>query len=160
MNRPDRTARRRAAALAVALSVATALPVLAQDGPVGVAFVQGEEGTWWCHGPSVGAAVDCARQQCLSSAGEPCVPTRWCQPAGWSALMVTWLPEFHATHILCGMPGAEASRAAARAICETGAEFSRCDLVLHIDPTGIETPVEDASWAGGAALATERTRGD
>ncbi len=74
--------------------------------------------------------------------------------------MVTWLPEFHATHVLCGMPGPEAARAAAKAICEAGAEFSQCDLVLHIDPDGAETPVEDASWPGGAALATERAGGD
>ncbi len=72
--------------------------------------------------------------------------------------MVTWLPEFHATHVLCGMPGAEASLAAAKAICEAGAEFNRCDLVLHIDPTGAETPVDDASWSGGAALETEAAR--
>ncbi len=128
---------------------------LGADGPPGVGFAQAEEGTWWCHGSSLGATLDCARQQCLAEAGgQDCVATRWCQPAGWSVLMVTWLPEFHATNVLCGMPGRDAAAAAARAICEAGAEFSRCDLALFIDPEGNEIAADGTSWPGGAALAT------
>ena len=125
------------------------------DGPLGVGFAQAEEGTWWCHGRRVDDVLDCARRRCADeSGGQACVATRWCYPAGWSALMVAWLPEFHTTHVLCGMPGPEAAAAAARAICEAGAEFSRCDLMLTIDPEGAEHALDDASWPGGAALAT------
>lgn len=143
-----------------ALVAAVVLTVLwrpaAADAPEGIGFAQAEEGTWWCHGETVGAALDCARQQCLAeSGGQACHATRWCYPAGWSALMVVWLPEFHATHILCGMPGPEAAAAAMQAICEAGAEFSRCDLVLHIDPDGKETDVSETSWPGGATLDSE-----
>src|SRR5690606_5743380 len=42
---------------------------LGADGPPGVGFAQAEEGTWWCHGSSLGATLDCARQQCLAEAG-------------------------------------------------------------------------------------------
>jgi hypothetical protein len=145
------------ALLPFVLLAAAPLQAAAADGPPGVGFAQAEEGTWWCHGSSLGATLDCARQQCLAEAGgQDCVATRWCQPAGWSVLMVTWLPEFHATHVLCGMPGQEAAAAAAKAICEAGAEFSRCDLALFIDPDGNEIAAEDTSWPGGAALAAPR----
>ena len=69
--------------------------------------------------------------------------------------MVVWLPEFHATQILCGMPGPEATAAAMQAICEAGAEFSRCDLMLQIDPDGKEIDVSGVSWPGGATLDSE-----
>ena len=45
--------------------------------------------------------------------------------------MVVWLPEFHSTHVLCGMPGEAAATAAMKAICDAGAEFTQCDLVLY-----------------------------
>ena len=146
----------RPATAALLAAILASAPALAEEpGLRGVGFAQAEEGTWWCHGETVGATLDCARQQCLAqSGGQDCVATRWCFPAGWSALMVAWLPEFHTTHVLCGMPGPEAAAAAARGICEAGAEFSRCDLMLTIDPAGTEHPVADASWRGGAALAT------
>ncbi len=141
-------------AAAFALAIAVALPAAA-EGPTGVGFAQAEEGTWWCHGDTLGAALDCARQQCLrESGGQDCFATRWCFPAGWSALMVVWLPEFHSTHVFCALPGPEAAAVAARAVCEAGAEFSRCDLVRLIDSEGREAAIDDLSWAGGAALAT------
>lgn len=144
------------AASAIAVALLLSNSVGAEEARLlGVGFAQAEEGTWWCHGETVGATLDCARQRCIAeSGGQECVATRWCFPAGWSALMVAWLPEFHTTYILCGMPGPETARAAARAICEAGAEFSRCDLMLTLDPSGTEHPVTDASWPGGAALAT------
>ncbi len=146
----------RATLAGLALLLAAGPSALAGDAPLlGVGFAQAEEGTWWCHGETVGATLDCARQRCLAeSGGQDCVATRWCFPAGWSALMVAWLPEFHTTHVLCGMPGPEAAAAAARGICEAGAEFSRCELMLTIDPGGTEHPVADSSWPGGAALGT------
>jgi hypothetical protein len=141
--------------LVAAVVLAVVAAPAAAEGPTGVGFAQAEEGTWWCHGDTLGATLDCARQQCLrQSGGQDCIATRWCFPAGWSALMVVWLPEFHSTHVLCGLPGPEAAAAAARAVCEAGAEFSRCDLVRLIDSEGGEAAIDDMSWPGGAALAT------
>jgi hypothetical protein len=126
-------------------------PAAAADEPDGIGFAQAEEGTWWCRGVTAGQALHCAREKCLAeSGGQDCHPTRWCFPAGWSALMVTWLPEFHATQVLCGMPGEEAARSAMKAICEAGVEFTRCDLVLFIDPEGGQREASDASWPGPA----------
>jgi hypothetical protein len=65
--------------------------------------------------------------------------------------MVVWLPEFHSTHVLCGMPGLEAATAALKAVCAAGVEFTRCDLVLTIDPEGNQSEVTDVSWPGPAA---------
>jgi hypothetical protein len=139
------------AAAAVLLAMVLASPALA-EGPSGIGFAQAEEGTWWCLDETVGATLDCARQKCLAESGsQECHATRWCFPAGWSALMVVWLPEFHSTHVLCGMPGEQAARDAMRAICAAGAEFSRCDLLLLIDPDGKETDVSDQSWPGPSA---------
>mgnify|MGYP001160648437 CR=1 FL=1 len=145
----------RRAGFAGALLAALSFPATAAEAPLGVGFAQAEEGTWWCHGETVGATLECARKLCLADAGgQECVATRWCYPAGWSALMVVWLPEFHSTHVLCGQPGPDAARAALQAICEAGAEFSRCDLVRLIAPDGAETEVGDTTWPGGASLAT------
>ena len=124
-------------------------PLQAADGPVGIGFAQAEEGTWWCNGSAPQIALTCAEKKCRAEAGgQDCYPTRWCFPAGWSALMVVWLPEFHSTHVLCGMPGQPAAAAAMKAVCEAGTEFSRCDLVAFIDPDGAVIDVTDTSWPG------------
>jgi hypothetical protein len=65
--------------------------------------------------------------------------------------MVVWLPEFHSTHVLCGMPGEAAATAAMKSICDAGAEFTQCDLVLYIDPGGNQSDVTGTSWPGPAA---------
>lgn len=128
-------------------------PALSQEGPLGIGFAQAEEGTWWCNATRAEAALDCAARKCeTESGGQACHATRWCYPAGWTALMVVWLPEFHATHVLCGMPGAEAAKAAMRAICDAGREFSRCNLVLTIDPDGNQSDVVGPAWPGPAAV--------
>jgi len=130
-----------------------AAPARAEEGPTGIGFVQAEEGTWWCRGPRPGSALDCAAMKCKTeSGGQECHPTRWCFPAGWSALMVVWLPEFHATHVLCGMPGDEAAIAAMRAICDAGEEFTQCDLVLTIDPDGKQSDLAGRTWPGPATV--------
>lgn len=127
-------------------------PVYAAEGPLGIGFVQAEEGTWWCQAAAAGPAFDCARKKCEAEAGgQECHATRWCFPAGWSALMVAWLPEFHTTHVLCGMPGKEAATRAMKAICDAGLEFTQCDLVLQIDPDGNQSEIAETSWPGPAA---------
>jgi hypothetical protein len=119
--------------------MALAQPAFAAEGPEGIGFAQAEEGTWWCRGSGANATIDCARQKCRAeSGGQDCFATRWCYPAGWSGLMVVWLPEFHSTHVICGMPGEPAARAVLKTICEAAPEFSRCDTVRLIDPDGNE----------------------
>jgi hypothetical protein len=128
------------------------LPAGSEEGPLGIGFAQAEEGTWWCQAMAVESALDCARRKCeAESGGQDCHATRWCFPAGWSALMVVWLPEFHSTHVLCGMPGLEAATAAMKAICDAGTEFTECNLVLTIDPDGNSNDAVGISWPGPAA---------
>jgi hypothetical protein len=132
-----------------------ALPAPAAEGPLGIGFAQAEEGTWWCQAMAAGTALDCARRKCDAEAGgQDCHATRWCFPSGWSALMVVFLPEFHSTHVICGMPGKEAATAAMKAICDAGLEFTQCDLVLTIDPDGNHSEVLGISWPGPAATTT------
>ena len=144
------------AALVAAAALLAPQPALA-DGPVGIAFAQAEEGTFWCRDADLRRAFDCAQKRCVREAGgQECQVTRWCLPAGWSGLMVVWLPEFHATQIVCGLPDQAAVGGALRAVCDAGAEFTRCDLVRTIDPDGADHEVSDTSWPGPAdGAATE-----
>lgn len=124
----------------------------AAAGPDGIAFAQAEEGSWWCQGSDSARAFACAVAKCRKAApGQDCHATRWCMPSGWSGLMIAWLPEFHTTQIVCGMPGQAAAGAALEAVCNASVEFSRCDLVLFIGPDGAEIEVTDTSWLGPSA---------
>jgi len=134
-----------AAFAAIVLSATAA----AAEGPQGIAFAQAEEGTSWCLGSDQRKAATCALDRCRKdSGGQECHLTRWCFPAGWSGLMIAWLPEFHSTLILCGLPSQAATGAAFESICRNAPEYSRCDFHLVIDPDGAEHPVSDASWPG------------
>ena len=134
-------------AIGWAVSIAATLvasPPSVADGPDGIAFAQAEEGTWWCQGTEASDALDCALERCRAEAdGQNCIPARWCYPAGWSGLMIVWLPEFHATQVVCGLPGRDATMEALRAICLNAPEFSRCDLVMTIDADGREERYEE-----------------
>ena len=151
-----------AAGLAPAAIIAAAAffapqTALAADGPAGIAFAQAEEGTFWCRDADSRRAFDCALKRCATEAGgQECQVTRWCLPAGWSGLMVVWLPEFHATQIVCGLPDQAAVGGALRAICDAGAEFTRCDFVRTIDPDGTDYEVGDSSWPGPADAAAAK----
>ena len=134
-------------ALAALLACPSIAP--AAEGPIGIAFAQAEEGTFFCRDTDAAKAFACALKQCRQGAGQQqCVATRWCMPAGWSSTMVGWLPEFHVTQIVCGAGGADAVRAALQALCENTPEYSRCDLTTIIDPDGKVTRVEDTAWPG------------
>src|SRR5688572_14951052 len=98
----------------------------AQSAAVGMGFAQAEEGTWWCRNAMASDALSCALDKCRKeSNGQDCFATRWCAPAGWSGLMVAWLPEFHTTVILCGGSSQATVGAALKAICEATEEFTR-----------------------------------
>jgi hypothetical protein len=131
--------------------LACTLPATAQDNPPGIAFAQAEEGTFWCRDASHDDAVLCALKKCEAGAGgQACHITRWCMPAGWTGMMVAWLPEFHTTHVACGLPGRDAAEAVLKAICDTSEDFSQCDVVRFIDPDGVEEEVTDLGWPGPA----------
>jgi hypothetical protein len=123
----------------------------AQSATVGIGFAQAEEGTWWCRDAAAGEALACALAKCRAEAnGQDCHATRWCAPAGWSGLMVAWLPEFHTTIVVCGSSSQSTVGATLKAICEASEEFTRCDLVSVIDPDGNAHEVSDTSWPGPA----------
>jgi hypothetical protein len=139
-------------ALSLAACLALVVPASGGQAPAGIAFVQAEEGTWWCRDSDPAAAFACATRQCAREAnGQDCNRTRWCMPAAWSGLMVVWLPEFHATTIVCGVPSQAAATAALQALCGASDEFTRCDVVRFIDPDGGDHEVTDLSWPGPAA---------
>ena len=119
--------------------------------PTGIAFAQSASATVWCRDANPPAAFACAVDKCRrEAAGEACHPTRWCAPAGWSGAMVTWLPEFHATTVVCGASNEAAVLAALKALCDATPELTRCDPVAVIDPDGVETAQQDLSWPGPA----------
>ena len=137
--------------LSLAILLSLSAPSAAQDGPVGIAFAQAEEGTWWCREQEPGRALACAMTKCMAgSGGQDCHPTRWCSPAGWSGLMTIWLPEFHATTPLCGVSGETALFAAFQALCAGSPDVTRCDVIMIIDADGNERAIEGASWEGPA----------
>jgi hypothetical protein len=132
------------------------LPARAESGgPIGIAFAQADEGTWWCRGGDAGKTLACALDKCRKGApGQECLASRWCGLAGWSGLMVIWLPEFHSTVPLCGAASQAAVVAALKALCANDEVVTRCDLVSLIDPDGNEKAVEDISWPGPTVTAT------
>jgi hypothetical protein len=135
-------------------------PVLAEAGsaPAGIAFAQSEAATAWCRDEEPAKAMDCALAKCGREAvGVTCYPTRWCAPAGWSGLMVAWLPEFHSTVIVCGASGQAAVLAALKGLCDASEELTRCDMVSVVDPNGIEVAKPGESWPGPATAPPGNT---
>ena len=141
---------------AFCLAAALVIPLApARADPIGIAFVQAEEGTWWCRDADTGKAFGCAAEKCKAGAPrQECHPTRWCFPAGWSGLMAAWLPEFHTTVVICGAPTQAALEAALKATCDHGEDYSRCELFGMIDPDGKETTVENTVWPGPLSAPT------
>jgi hypothetical protein len=139
-------------ALATLFILGPVAATLADNGPVGIGFVQAEEGTWWCRAGNAAKAFKCARDKCEAAKdGQECHEMRWCGLAGWSGTMVIWLPEFHSTTILCGAPSETAVTEALKALCANDEVVTRCDLVTLIDPDGKEKLVEGISWPGPTA---------
>jgi hypothetical protein len=141
------------AVLAAAILVTTFGAPVRAEGPVGIAFAQAEEGTWWCRGPDAGKALSCALDKCKAGANrQDCHATRWCGLAGWSALMIIWLPEHHSTTIVCGTPGEAAALASLKALCDNDEVVTRCQPVGTIDPDGNEKRIEDLEWPGPTSV--------
>ncbi|MEI9900736.1 MAG: hypothetical protein WDN31_12135 [Hyphomicrobium sp.] len=143
--------RRSGIALAAAVGLAWGAPAHAAGGPTGIAFAQAEEGTWFCRDGDARKAMACALAKCAKGTSRrDCVATRWCAPAGWSGTMVAWLPEFHATVIICGTGGETAVLAGLKALCDATDEYTRCDFLSVIDPDGNTREISDVSWPGPA----------
>jgi hypothetical protein len=144
-------------ASALAFPLLAPLPSLAQDRPPqGIGFAQAEEGAWLCRHEDPVEALACAQELCAEqSPGQQCVATAWCHPAGWSGVMTIWLPDFHATHALCGAPSEAALEQALAALCAGSESATNCDLWLVVDPDGNERRGEGVSFPGGAAAPAE-----
>lgn len=123
-------------ALAIALAL-LASPAFAQDAPGGIAFVQAEEGAWWCASNSAADGFACARQKCEAEAGgQECWETAWCMQARWSGLMTVWLEDFHSTTALCGAPTEAALNETLRTWCAQTEGADRCNFTTTIDWDG------------------------
>jgi hypothetical protein len=145
---------RLASALLVGLLAA---PALAQSGPTGIGFAQAEEGTWFCRGDTPEAALNCARDKCRAEGGgQACYRTAWCYPAQWSGTMVVWQEDFHSTTPLCGAPSREALVGALEQLCAGHAFATSCEVLLTIDPDGVEAEGAGMVWDGPAATPAPR----
>ncbi|MEM9575070.1 MAG: hypothetical protein AAF870_07565 [Pseudomonadota bacterium] len=94
----------------------------AQNGPVGIAFVQAPEqggGVAIASTPEVAFAN--ATAQCMQSGAleEDCIKTNWCMPAGWSVdVFVQHQEGPHWHEVVCGLPTKSAAMAAVLHMCD------------------------------------------
>ena len=122
--------------------MASPLPALAQEGPVGIAIVQApEQATGIATGPNMETAFDDAIAQCVDGGAlaEDCLRTNWCAPAGWTVdVFVQHQEGVHWHEFVCGLPSRAAAQAAALHVCDP---FERdylieCTAVQLYDPSG------------------------
>lgn len=114
----------------------------AQDGPVGIAFVEAaEQSSGVCVAGNADQGFECARKQCMetgASAGD-CLRVKWCYPAGWSADIFMQHKEGPHWHTyLCGWQSQEDLDAAVKITCEgSSAEYLiECSAVRKWDSSG------------------------
>lgn len=94
----------------------------AQNGPVGIAFVQAPEqggGVAIASTPEVAFAN--ATAQCMQSGAreEDCIKTNWCLPAGWSVdVFIQHQEGPHWHEVVCGLPTKSAAMAAVLHMCD------------------------------------------
>ena len=131
--------RRLSVTLAVSLA---ALPLHAQEGPRGIAFVQAPEQSWGMGmGDTPEQAFAAATAQCVEGGAlaEDCLQTNWCLPAGWSIdLFLQHQEGLHWHEVICGLPSAEAGQAVAQALCDRSERpyLIECALVQLYDRDG------------------------
>ncbi|WP_417586871.1 hypothetical protein [Pararhodobacter oceanensis] len=118
------------------------LPLAAQDGLSGIAFVQAPEmSSGMALAQTPADAFAAATAECTEGGAETedCIPTNWCQPAGFSIdLFVMHTEGLHWHEVTCGLPTEEIARATAAAICTQGARpwIADCQLVQIYDRDG------------------------
>jgi hypothetical protein len=117
-------------------------PTFAQDGPPGIAFVQAPEMSF---GMAIGAtpaeAFDAATAQCVDGGAmeEDCIPTDWCQPAGWSVdVFVQHVEGLHWHETVCGLASEDAALSVGVALCNPDDQpwITLCNLVQVWNPQG------------------------
>ena len=128
--------------MGIAIALLSATSIQAQEGVVGIAFVQApEQGSGVATGPNPIVAFERARAQCMESgaAESDCLRTNWCYPANWSVDIFAQHREgIHWHEIVCGLHSESAARATADAVCnmEEREFLIGCSLVQLYDPTG------------------------
>lgn len=114
----------------------------AQNGPVGIAFVQApEQGSGVATATNPDEAFRLAREQCMESGAleSDCLRTNWCYPAGWSIdvfVQHTEGPHWH--EVVCGLPTEAAAKATAEAMCskDERAYLLECSMVQLYNELG------------------------
>ena len=131
-------------AFPISVFVALALPhpLHAQDGPVGIAFVQApEQGGGVATGVTMDEAFAAAIAECTASgaAEEDCLKTNWCQPAGWSVdVFVQHQEGPHWHEVICGLPTEAIAKASAVHLCDRmeRPELIECAIVQVYNQAG------------------------
>ena len=123
-------------------------PALAQNGPVGIAFVEApEQSSGVCSAGNPDKGFACARQKCVEGGAEQrdCLRVAWCYPAGWSVDVFKQHSEGpHWHEYSCGWGSREAAMKAAEVRCDPALHdyLIECAPVRLWDPDGTELPVE------------------
>ncbi len=123
-------------------------PSAAQDGPVGIAFVQApEQSQGVCVAGNLDRAFACARQKCVEGGAETrdCLRVAWCYPAGWSVdVFMQHREGLHWHDYSCGWASRETALKAADVKCDRALnpDLIECAAVQLWDPTGAEIAVE------------------
>lgn len=118
------------------------LPAAAQDWPMGIAFVQAPEmASGMAMGRAPEGAFAAATAQCVAGGAraEDCIPTNWCQPAGWSIdLFVMHQEGFHWQEVVCGLPSRGLAERVAEELCAPEARdwLIECRLVQLYNEIG------------------------
>jgi hypothetical protein len=136
------------AAVVLAAALGVLSPAAAQDGPVGIAFVEApEQSGGVCTGGNLDRAFACARQKCVDGGAEArdCLRVAWCYPAGWSVdvfMQHREGPHWHSYS--CGWGTREAAVRAAALTCDkiNNPDLIECTPVRIWNPDGREVEVE------------------
>ncbi|MEL6436058.1 MAG: hypothetical protein AAFP99_04595 [Pseudomonadota bacterium] len=116
----------------------------AQDGLLGIAFVQAPEmGGGVAVDTDMERAFDKATEECMSNGAEArdCLRANWCQPAGWSVdLFLQHEEGVHWHEVVCGFATEAIARAAVANLCDTTdrSYIVACLMVQLYDPKGTE----------------------
>lgn len=129
--------------LFVALILAAPLPAFAQvDGPAGIAFVQApEQASGMAMGRTPAEAFASATAACVDGGAYPddCIPTNWCQPAGWSVDVFAQHQEgIHWHEVVCGLPSEAIAHSVGESLCEASERpfLIECMVTQVYDPEG------------------------
>ena len=129
--------------LIVAIALIVPLKAIAQaDGPAGIAFVQApEQSSGMALAATPADAFAAATAICMESGAyaEDCIPTNWCQPAGWSVdAFVMHQAGNHWHEVVCGLASGEVAQAVGDAICDKAVRpyITECLVVQLYDPQG------------------------